>query len=97
VKFHTEPPPPPQPSGGEFRPLFTYLRDRFSDRLVLTFGQIEDLIGVSLPGVARVEREWWGNTESTSDRPRHSDAWILAGRTATVNLSAECVTFERET
>ena len=82
---------------GEYRPLFKYLRDRFSDRLVLTFGQIEDLIGFSLPSVARVEREWWGNTESTSDRPRQSDAWLLAGRTASVNLSAQCVTFERVT
>ena len=33
---------------GEYRLLYIYLRDRFSDRLVLTFGQIEDLLGLSL-------------------------------------------------
>jgi hypothetical protein len=82
---------------GKYLPLYKYLRDRFSDRLVLTFGQIEDLLGFSLPSLARVEREWWANTESASDRSRQSDAWVLAGRTASVNLSAQCVTFERET
>ena len=39
---------------GEYRLLYKYLRDRFSDRLVLTFGQIEDLLGFSLPVAARV-------------------------------------------
>ena len=81
--------------GGEYRLLCKHLRERFSDRLVLTFGQIEDLLGFSLPGLARVEREWWDNRPSVADRPRHSDAWMLAGRTASVNLSAQYVTFER--
>jgi hypothetical protein len=82
---------------GEYRLLYKYLRDRFADRLVLTFGQIEDLLGFSLPSPARAQREWWGNTSSVADESRHSDAWTLAGRTASVNLSAQCVTFERET
>lgn len=82
---------------GEYRLLFVYLRDRFSDRLVLTFGQIEDLLGFALPAPARVQRDWWGNSGSDADRPRQSDAWTLAGRTASVNLSAQAVTFERET
>jgi len=81
--------------GGEYRLLCKHLRERFADRLVLTFGQIEDLLGFSLPGLARVEREWWDNRPSVADRPRHSDAWMLAGRTASVNLPAQYVTFER--
>ena len=81
--------------GGEYRLLYKYLRDRFADRLVLTFTQIEDLLGFALPGPARVQREWWDNAHS--DRSTHSDAWTLAHRTASVNLSAQCVTFERET
>jgi hypothetical protein len=83
--------------GGEYRLLFEYLRDRFSDRLVLTFGQIEDLLGFALPAPARVQRDWWGNSDSGADRSKQSDAWTLAGRTASVNLGAQCVTFERET
>ena len=81
---------------GEYRLLYKYLRDRFADRLVLTFGQIEDLIGFALPEPARVRREWWANTDSDADRPRQSDAWTLAHRTASVNLPAQYVTFERE-
>ena len=82
---------------GEYRLLYTYLRDRFSDRLVLTFGQIEDLLGFSLPVPARVEREWWGTTHAVADRSKQSQAWTLACRTASVNLRAQYVTFERDT
>ena len=60
------------------------------------FGQIEDLLGFSLPGPARLESEWWGTTKVVADRSKQSDAWTLAHRTASVNLSAQCVTFERE-
>lgn len=81
---------------GEYRLLYTYLRDRFSDRLVLTFGQIEDLLGFSLPVAARVEREWWGTPDAVADRSKQSQAWTLARRTASVNLRAQYVTFERE-
>jgi hypothetical protein len=81
---------------GEYRLLYKYLRDRFADRLVLTFGQIEDLLGFSLPGPARVQQEWWGGENSAAERSLQSDAWTLAGRTARVNLTAQIVTFERE-
>jgi hypothetical protein len=81
---------------GVYRLLYKYLRDRFSDRLVLTFGQIEDLLGFSLPVAARVERGWWETTSAVADRSEQSDAWTLARRTASVNLGAQYVTFERE-
>jgi len=81
---------------GEYGLLYKHLRDRFSDRLVLTFGQIEDLLGFSLPLAARVELEWWGTTRAVADRSKQSDAWTLARRTASVNLRAQYVTFERE-
>ena len=81
--------------GGEYRLLHKYLRERFADRLVLTFVQIEDLIGFPLPSDAAAQLDWWGDTDSTGQRNKQSDAWTLAGRTASVNLSAECVIFER--
>ena len=82
---------------GKYRLLSKYLRDRFADRLVLTFAQIEDLLGFALPGMARRQLEWWGDPDATTTRSPQSDAWTLAGRTATVDLRAESVTFERET
>ena len=89
--------PRPGDEAGEYRLLYIYLRDRFSDRLVLTFGQIEDLLGFSLPVAARVEREWWATTHAVEDRSKQSQAWTLARRTASVNLPAQYVTFERDT
>ena len=92
--------PAPQRSNGDagqYRLLYKYLRDRFSDRLVLTFGQIEDLLGFSLPVAARVEPGWWGTPAAVTDRSEQSEAWTLARRSASVNLRAQYVTFERET
>jgi hypothetical protein len=82
---------------GEYRLLHKYLRDRYANRVVLTFGEIEDLLGFSLPEPARVQREWWGGTESVDPQSAQSDAWTFASRTATVNLSAKSVVFERHT
>jgi hypothetical protein len=48
-----------------------------------------------LPDVARLDREWWTNPEPTTDRISYSESWILASRTATPNLLARTVVFER--
>jgi len=49
---------------------------------------------VTIPGAGhlpQVERP----SETTAVAATQSNAWALAGRTATVNLSARCVVFER--
>ena len=66
----------------EYERLYTYLDNRFADVIVLTFGQIEDVLGFALPTVAH-QTAWWTLGETNVDGPRHSDAWTLAGRTAT--------------
>ena len=76
----------------EYRPLHTYLEHRYASVVVLTFEQIEALLGFVLPTPARTEREWW--TEIV-DPQRHCSAWTDAGRTAAPNLAAGTVTFER--
>ena len=82
---------------GEYRLLHKYLRNRFADRVVLTFSEIEDLLGFSLPEAARFQREWWDGTDQVAPRSAQSDAWTLASRTATVNLSSQRVVFQRHT
>jgi hypothetical protein len=74
-------------------PLHQYLANRYADSVVLTFSQIEDLLGGALPDTARVRDEWW--TSTVADKSSCSDAWILAGRTARPNLQARTVAFER--
>jgi hypothetical protein len=89
---------PPAPAvrnySGEYRGLYKYLRDRYAHRLVLSFVEIEDLVGFALPGDARLHAEWWGGS-ATSPQTDQSDSWILASRTAKVNLMAQNVLFER--
>ena len=85
----------PRVNVGEYQLLHKYLRDRFANRLVLTFAEIEDLLGFSLPERARVEDTWWSS--AVGSLSAQSKAWMLADRTATVNLMAQCVVFERVT
>jgi len=81
--------------GGKYAQLYTYLDNRFADVIVLTFGQIEDVLGFALPQLARTYQPWWTKGESNAGGTPHADAWTLAGRTATPNLQAQTVTFER--
>jgi hypothetical protein len=84
-------------NAGEYQLLYKYLRDRYADRIVLTFAEIEDLLGFSLPESARLQQEWWDGTDTVARRSAQADSWTLASRTATVNLSAQSVLFERHT
>jgi hypothetical protein len=70
------------------------LLNRYADSVVLTFAQIEDLLGSVLPDSARTQGEWW-TAAVNADTGLYSDAWTLAGRTARPNLPARTVTFER--
>jgi len=76
----------------EYRALHTYLEHRYASVVVLTFDQIEALLGCALPTPARTEREWWTDIVETQ---RHCAAWTKAGRTAAPNLPAGIIAFER--
>ncbi len=80
---------------GKFLPLYRYLENRYADTVVLTFGQIEDLLGFALPALARTDLEWWTATGTPAPQPRYSDAWTLGRRTARPNLLAQNVVFDR--
>ena len=81
---------------GKYESLYQYLKNRYANRVVLTFAQIEDLLGFTLPDSARVHQEWWGNKgPNDNTRHPHSRSWTLASRTAAPNLQAQTVVFER--
>ena len=77
----------------DFLVLHKYLVDRYSDVVVLTFAQMEDLLGSPLPATARQDLTWWNADEA--DNFEHSNSWRLANRTAVANLVAQTVTFAR--
>jgi len=80
---------------GKYLLLYKYLENRYADTVVLTFAEIEDLLGFALPDRARLQREWWTAADAGADGANYSDSWILASRTALPNLMARTVVFER--
>ncbi len=80
---------------GKYLGLYKYLENRYANTVVLTFAQIEDLLGFALPNEARVEREWWANRAPTGTSSSQAGSCTLASRTAEPNLAAQIVVFER--
>jgi len=79
--------------GAQYAPLQAYLKGRYADTVVLTFDEIEDLLGGALPDQARVSPEWWSHDD---DHPSpQALAWTTVGRRATVKFFARTVGFER--
>jgi hypothetical protein len=79
---------------GKYLLLYKYLENRYANRVVLTFAEIDDLLGFTLPGQARLQSEWWTAEDRVAGSPQ-SDSWILARRTAVPNMAAHTVAFER--
>lgn len=90
-------PPKPQRFTGprEYAALHKYLDDRFADTVVLTFGQIEDILGFELPHLARNGHDWWENVSAGTAPSPQSRCWTQASRTAEPNMHARTVAFER--
>lgn len=94
--FRREPAPArsARANAGPYLLLGVYLETRFADTIVLTFAEIEDILGFLLPAQARMHTDWW-TADAPARSPHHSDSWTFAGRTAAPNLSALIVAFAR--
>jgi hypothetical protein len=88
-------PPHKRRMSGKYQALYVYLEHRYADTVVLTFEQIESLLGFALPDGARTQGEWWTSPGTGAVPSGHGDAWILASRTAMPNFQARTVVFER--
>jgi len=82
---------PPVPAA--YMPLYTYLDRRYAATVVLTFEQIEALLGFAPPSPAFADAEWWTGPGDANDR--HTAAWTAAHRSAVPQLGARIVAFER--
>ena len=68
---------PPVPAA--YMPLYTYLDRRYAATVVLTFEQIEALLGFAPPSPAFADAEWWtGSMGRTIDTPLHGPPRIAA-------------------
>ena len=72
--------------------LYHHLNTRTAQSVVLSFNEIEKMLGSRLPSSARKYAEWWANETAPTSHVQ-CRAWIRAGRKARVNLTAETVEF----
>jgi hypothetical protein len=74
----------------KYDPLAPLLAGQNVRRVVLAFGELETVLGFTLPDSARTYPQWWEN------HPGHSQAkaWLDSGfHTEDVNLANETVAF----
>jgi hypothetical protein len=62
----------------KYAPLRTYLKRQKLSEIVLTFGQIEDIINAPLPNYAG-KPQWWANIVNPEHGHVQREAWRAAG------------------
>lgn len=78
------------PKGDKYIGLTNYLKSRTENSIIMSFADIENRIGDSLPASAYRHRAFWSNTKT------HSVAygWLDAGyKTENVDFNKQLVTF----
>jgi len=76
-----------------YEPLREYLKAKAFDRIPMTFGEIEKVIGRKLPASAFRHRPWWANEAQGHS---HAKAWLQAGyETEQVDMAAKKLVFRR--
>ena len=77
----------------KYRKLAEYLTTSSEKCIVLSYAQIEDILGFSLPETARKYKpSFWANTATHS----YSSSWMAVGYKARVDKNRDCVTFEKK-
>lgn len=80
-----------------YDPLKLRLQSVTEYSLVLSFDEIEELIGQVLPSSAHNYDAWWSNESPDHTRHVQSKAWTTLGFSAEVNRGRREVTFRRAT
>ena len=77
-----------------YQPLQQYLAAQSDAAVVMSYAQIERLLGRRLPPTAYGDnkRQWWANTETHSQ----ALAWLRANRRAKLDVNRQEVTFIRK-
>ena len=80
---------------GKYHKLYKRLCSLETQEWRTTFGEIEALIGFSLPPSARLHRPWWSNQNGVNGHS-HALAWTAAGwETAEVDMKSETLLLRR--
>lgn len=77
----------------KYEPLGVYLRQKSTAEVPMTFREIEQVIGTSLPPKAQNHPAWWSNSTSNNVMTR---IWLEAGfKTERVDVAARRLVFRR--
>lgn len=78
---------------GKYEALGPFLKGQPTEEVPLSFSEIEQVIGSTLPPSAYDHRPWWSNNPSNSAMTR---VWLEAGfRTERVDMAARKLVFRR--
>jgi hypothetical protein len=77
----------------KYRLLSEFLTCLHKDQIVLSFGEIEEILDFRLPESAAIHRQWWENSQT---HVQAQGGWLPCGwRVSSVNLADKNVTFHR--
>lgn len=77
----------------KYRSLATYFSESTNQTITLQFGEIEKIMGYSLPSSAYLNYSWWKKTKAPA---RHYQAWTAAGYTVKYVQPNHYVVFEKK-
>ena len=78
---------------GKYDSLEKYLANYGKEEIIMTFADIERIIGFSLPASAVNHAEWWANEGKDSSFHSHTKAWRSAGYKVRANRPERKVVF----
>ena len=82
---------------GKYDSLENYLANCGKEEVSLTFAEIKQLLGFSLPASAFKYSAWWSNIGENPTSHSHAYSWHNAGYKAKANRFEGKVTFYKET
>lgn len=75
----------------KYEKLKSHLQSINQDRVTMTFAEIEEILGFSLPNSAYKHRAWWSNTDSHTQ----ARAWLDAGWKVSIINQGRDITFDK--
>ena len=83
---------PMECTNSKYKALSEFLYESWKKRIVLTYEQLEDILGFALPASAHtLPQSYWANTEYHT----YAKSWLALGYKAKVNVASKSVMFER--
>lgn len=79
---------------GKYDPLMMYLDKSGRGELVLSYKEIESIIGDKLPVTSYRKTEWWSNNDATHSQ---SSAWSDVGYKTCNIILGKSITFRKNT